>query len=355
MNQHFYAVIMAGGIGSRFWPMSTSEHPKQFMDILGTGKTLLQQTFDRLARVCPANNIYIVTNERYRAITMAQLPGINSGQVLCEPDRRNTAPCIAYANLRILKSDPKASIIVAPSDHLILKEDIFSDLVEKSLNYVSEKDVLLTIGIKPSRPDTGYGYINYETGKDGFVKVKSFREKPDLETAKNFLASGDYSWNSGMFIWNIKSIQSAYKTLLPNMYAQFMPGENKMGTDDETSFINSIYSQCDNISIDYGIMEKAPNVEVINGDFGWSDLGTWGSLYTHIDHDSHGNALVGKNIMTFNSSGNITHISGEKQVVLQGLHDFIVIDHDNTLLICKKEEEQEIKKIVEAVEKKSKS
>ena len=347
MNKDFFAVIMAGGIGSRFWPMSTPDHPKQFMDILGTGKSLLQQTFDRLSRICPQENILIVTNERYRQITLDQLPNISTDQVLCEPDRRNTAPCIAYANLKILKQNPNASIIVAPSDHLILKEDVFVKLVEESLHYVASKEVLLTIGIRPSRPDTGYGYINYETGRDGFVKVKSFREKPNLETAKAFLASGDYSWNSGMFIWNIKSIQSAFSSLLPEMYQQFIGGLDSMNGSDESTFINRIYPACENISIDYGIMEKASNVEVINGDFGWSDLGTWGSLYTHIDQDPDANALIGKNIHTFNSHNNILHISGDKQVVLQGLDDFIVIDHDNTLLICKKEEEQEIKKIVE--------
>lgn len=349
MNDQFYGVIMAGGIGSRFWPMSTAEHPKQFIDILGTGRSLLQQTFDRLSRICPEENIYIVTNERYRKITLEQLPGISEQQVLCEPDRRNTAPCIAYANLVIQKRNPNASIIVAPSDHLILKEDVFIEIVERSLNYASEKDVLLTIGIKPSRPDTGYGYINYEASDDGFVKVKSFTEKPNLETAKEFVRSGDYSWNSGMFIWSVSSIQNAFKNLLPEMFNQFEPGLDKMGNNEEQSFINEVYSQCDNISIDYGIMEKASNVEVINGDFAWSDLGTWGSLYTHIPHDDQKNALVGENVLSFNSHNNVVHVSSEKQVVLQGLDDFIVIDHENTLLICKKEEEQEIKKIVEAV------
>ena len=349
MQEHYYGVIMAGGIGSRFWPMSTADHPKQFMDILGTGRSLLQQTFDRLSKICPPENIYIVTNDRYRKITMEQLPGIAAEQVLCEPDRRNTAPCIEYANLVIEKRDPNATMIVAPSDHLIMKEDIFCDIVERSLDYATKNEVLLTIGIQPSRPDTGYGYINYEGGGDGFVKVKSFTEKPDLETAKNFVADGNYSWNSGMFIWNVRSIQKAFQNLLPEMYNQFIPGKDKMGTSEEQGFINDVYGKCENISIDYGIMEKAGNVEVINGDFGWSDLGTWGSLYTHIDQDKDGNANVGKNIITYNSHGNIVHVTGDKQVVLQGLDEFIVIDHENTLLICKKEEEQEIKKIVEAV------
>jgi len=349
MNDQFYGVIMAGGIGSRFWPMSTAEHPKQFIDILGTGRSLLQQTFDRLGKICPEENIYIVTNEQYRDITQEQLPGISGQQVLCEPERRNTAPCIAYANLVIQKRNPNASVIVAPSDHLILQEEVFIDIVERSLNYVSSKDVLLTIGINPSRPDTGYGYVNFESGSDGFVKVKSFTEKPDLETAKNFLESGDYSWNSGMFIWNVSSIQNAFEILLPEMHHQFAPGLDKMGSEEEKSFIDKVYGQCENISIDYGIMEKASNVEVINGDFGWSDLGTWGSLYTHIDQDTEKNAIVGSNVLSFNSHRNITHVSDDKLVVLQGLDDFIVIDHENTLLICKKEEEQEIKKIVQAV------
>lgn len=353
MRDQNYGVIMAGGIGSRFWPMSTTDHPKQFLDILGTGRTLIQQTFDRLSKICNPSNIYVVTNEAYRNLTLDQLPLMSPEQILCEPNRRNTAPCIAYANLVIEKRNPDASVIVAPADHLILKENEFLKLAERALDYALTKDVLITIGIKPSRPDTGYGYINYEIGgKEGFVKVKSFTEKPNIEKARQFLTSGDYSWNSGIFIWSVKGIQKAFQQSLPEMYQQFAPGLNLMGTSEEKGFIEKVYAICENISIDYGIMEKASNVEVINGEFGWSDLGTWGSLYTHIPHDSQSNALVGKEIHARNSHNNIVHITGEKQVVLQGLNDFIVIDYNNTLLICKKEEEQEIKKIVESLGKK---
>lgn len=331
--------------------MSTADHPKQFLDILGTGRTLIQQTFDRLCGICNPENIYVVTNEGYRKLTLDQLPSLSSEQILCEPDRRNTAPCIAYANLVIEKRNPDASIIVAPADHLILKENVFLELAGRALDYALSKDVLITIGIKPSRPDTGYGYINYETTGEGFVKVKSFTEKPDIEKARQFLSGGDYSWNSGIFIWSVKGIQKAFQNSLPEMYKQFAPGLNLMGTSEEKGFIDKVYAECESISIDYGIMEKAANVEVINGDFGWSDLGTWGSLYTHIPHDSQGNALVGKEIIARNSQNNIVHITGEKQVVLQGLNDYIVIDYNKTLLICKKEEEQEIKKIVENLSK----
>lgn len=351
MKDQNYAVIMAGGIGSRFWPMSTAEFPKQFLDILGTGRSLLQQTFDRLLKLCPVSNIYIVTNENYRQITQAQLPEISEFQILCEPDRRNTAPCIAYAGMVIQKRNPNANVIVASSDHLIIREDDFVEMSRRSLEYVSSRDVLLTIGIKPSRPDTGYGYINFEKGKSDFMKVKSFTEKPVLEKARFFLESGDYCWNSGIFIWNVQSIQKAFQQFLPEMVSAFEKGQDKIGNKEEVNFIRDVYRKVENISIDFAIMEKAKNVEVIIGDIGWSDLGTWGSLYDHIPHDNQKNALVGKNILARNSSGNIVHVSGEKLVVLQGLKDFIVIDQGNTLLICKKDEEQEIKKIVEEVSK----
>ena len=342
MKDHSYGVIMAGGIGSRFWPMSTAEHPKQFIDILGTGKSLLQQTFDRLVQFCPADQIYIVTNEMYRSITLEQLPSISAQQVLCEPMRRNTAPCIAYANYKIQALDPEANIVVCPSDHLITNEPVFVSVLKQALDHASKNNVLLTIGIEPSRPDTGYGYINFEKTGEDFKKVVSFTEKPDLETAKTFVASGDYSWNSGMFIWNVKSVEQAFQNYLPDMNNLFQSGLSKLNGPNEQDFINEIYPQCENISIDYGIMEKAGNREVINANFGWSDLGTWGSLYDHIPLDEGKNALVGKNIISLDSTGNIVHVPKDKLLVMIGLDDVIVVEHDNALLICKKDEEQKI-------------
>lgn len=348
MNKHHYAVIMAGGIGSRFWPVSTADRPKQFIDILGTGKSLLRQTFERISGICPAENIFVVTNKSYRELTAGQLPELKPDRILCESQRKNTAPCLAYANLRIGKIDPSASILVAPSDHLIEKEDVFIALAEKALARAQANDVLLTIGIRASRPDTGYGYIKYESSVEEFKKVKSFTEKPDLERAKKFLASGDYSWNAGIFIWSIQSIGKAFKNHLPEMYNLFEKGRDKAGTKDEQDFADEVYKQCEAISIDYGILEKAANVEVINGDFGWSDLGTWGSLYTHLDQDANKNAITGENVMVHNSHKNLIRSSGDRLVVTQGLDGFIVIDDGKTLLICRMEEEQEIKKIAES-------
>lgn len=329
--------------------MSTSAHPKQFMDILGTGQSLLQQTFSRLLNLCSPEKIFIVTNERYRNVCLEQLPEINEGQVLCEPERKNTAPCIAYAYQKIRTLDPDSVMVVTPSDHLITRETEFVSVLKKSMDYAINENVLLTIGIKPGRPDTGYGYIHFDGQGDGFVEVKSFTEKPDLQTARKFVDSGEYSWNSGMFIWNSHSIDRAFQEHLPAIHNLFVSGAESYGTDSEQSFINEIYPECESISIDYGILEKSQNVEVINADFGWSDLGTWGSLYEHIAHDSQQNAIVGKNVVCLDSGKNIVHASDEKLVVLQGLDDFIVVDHGNTLLICRKEDEQKIKQIVEKI------
>lgn len=338
---------MAGGIGSRFWPKSTTEHPKQFLDILGTGESLIQQTYRRMQRVCPAKNIYIVTNEIYRELTLEQLEGMDEAQLICEPARRNTAPCIAYASHKIAAMNPNANIIVSPADHLITKEEVFEEIMKKSLEQAEQEAVLLTIGIAPSRPDTGYGYIQYdrEEGKD-FQKVISFTEKPNIETAKQFLAAGNYSWNSGMFIWNVQQVLAAYDQYLPDMQELFNKGKSVYNTPSEKEFIDEYYPQCENISVDYGIMEKANNVEVISADFGWSDLGTWGSIYTHIPHDEAANAIVGQGVRTYDSSGNIVHVPHEKRVVIQGLDDCIIVEHGDTLLICKKDDEQKIKSIV---------
>lgn len=337
---------MAGGIGSRFWPMSRTTFPKQFIDILGTGQTLIQQTFERLLKIAPKENIYIVTNNLYKNLVMEQL-GISADQILCEPNRRNTAPCIAFANYKIASKNPNANIIVAPADHLILKEDRFIEVMETALDYTAKNDALVTLGIKPSRPDTGYGYIQYdESGNEEIKKVKTFTEKPNLELAKQFLSSGDFSWNSGMFIWSLKSIQSAFENLLPDIDTLFQEQKEHFGNEGEDAAVESIYAVCKSVSIDYGIMEKAENVFVISADIGWSDLGTWGSIYTHLDHDDHKNAVVGDNVMLYDSNDCIVSVPKEKLVVLQGLSDYIVVESNDTLLVCKKEDEQKIKQFV---------
>jgi len=338
---------MAGGIGSRFWPMSRTSHPKQFIDILGTGETLIQQTYNRLKKVCPEENIYIVTNEMYKELIFEQLPGITNEQVVCEPNRRNTAPCIAYANYKIAAKNPNANIVVAPADHLILKEEEFVRVIELALNHTANNDCLLTLGIHPNRPDTGYGYIQFnETPGTEIKEVKTFTEKPNLETAKTFIESGDFCWNSGMFVWSLKSIQKAFEDKLPEIDQLFKEGIGKYNTPEENDFISKTYSLCTNISIDYGIMEKSDNVFVISADIGWSDLGTWGSIYTHLDHDNDKNAVVGDNVMLYDSKDNIVNVPKDKLVVLQGLEDCIVVESDNILLVCKKQEEQKIKQFV---------
>jgi len=347
MNSDNYCIIMAGGIGSRFWPMSRTDHPKQFIDILGTGETLIQQTYNRIKRICPKENIYIVTNEIYKTLTKELLLDINPEQIICEPTMRNTAPCIAYANYKIAEKNPNANIIVAPSDHLILKEDEFIRVMEMALEYTSQNDCLLTLGIKPNRPDTGYGYIQFlENDANEIKSVKKFTEKPDLNLAKKFVDSGDYCWNSGMFVWSLKSIQKAFEKLLPNVDEVFKNGLGKYNTSEEYDFIQIAYSSCESVSIDYGIMEGSENVFVISANIGWSDLGTWGSIYTHLPLDENNNALVGKNIMMYDSSDNIVHVPKDKLVVLQGLKNYIIVESDNILLVCKKEDEQKIKQIV---------
>jgi mannose-1-phosphate guanylyltransferase len=338
---------MAGGIGSRFWPMSRTQHPKQFIDILGTGETLIQQTYNRFKKICPEENIYIVTNEIYKDITKEQLVGITDEQIICEPTMRNTAPCIAYANYKIAAKNPSANIIVAPSDHLILKETEFVRVMNLALEHTSKNDDLLTLGITPTRPDTGYGYIQFlEDNTSDIKQVKTFTEKPDIDLAKKFIESGDFCWNSGMFVWSLYSIQKAFKNLLPDIDDVFKDGLGKYNTSEEYDFIQTAYAKCKSISIDYGIMEKSENVFVISADIGWSDLGTWGSIYTHLPLDENKNALVGKNVMMYDSSNNIVNVPQEKLVVLQGLDDYIVVESDNILLVCKKEEEQKIKQFV---------
>ncbi len=348
---NYYCVIMAGGVGSRFWPMSKTAHPKQFMDVLGTGKTLIQLTFDRFAKILPAKNIYIVTNEIYRNLVLEQLPEIQEKQVLCEPSRRNTAPCIAYANYKIKEDNEDAIIVVAPSDHIILKEDEFVNDVKTAMEAASEYDWLITMGIRPCRPDTGYGYIqregNHVYPKDNRLhKVKTFTEKPNLEIAKSFVASGDFLWNSGIFIWSLKSIMAAFDKHLKEVDSLFGKGIGKYNTTEEAAFIKETYAVCKNISIDYGVMEKSENVYVLSVDFGWSDLGTWGSLYTIREKDDNKNAVVGNNVMLYDTRNCIVNMPQDKLVVLQGLDDYIVVEQDDILLVCRKEDEQKIRLFV---------
>ncbi|MCX6231716.1 MAG: mannose-1-phosphate guanylyltransferase [Bacteroidetes bacterium] len=349
-----FCVIMAGGIGARFWPMSRTNQPKQFIDILGTGETLIQQTFKRFERVCPKENIFIVTNEIYRDLVKTQLPTIKDEQIICEPARRNTAPCIAYANYRILQINPDANIVVAPSDHIILKEDTFIEVINAALKATKENDWLLTLGIKPSRPDTGYGYIQFNdqvtlTTDVRIKKVKTFTEKPVLEMAESFLQSGDFLWNAGIFVWSLKSIMQAFENFLPEIDLIFKDGIKYYNTRNEENFIKNAYTICKNISIDYGVMEKADNVYVLSSEFGWSDLGTWGSLYETREKDDNANTIVGKNVMTYDTKNCIINMPKEKLVVLQGLDDYIVAEDDNILLVCKKSEEQQIRQFVNDV------
>lgn len=350
-NPNHYVVIMAGGIGSRFWPMSRTPHPKQFLDILGTGKSLLQQTYDRSKKIVPTENILIVTNAQYRGLVKEQLKGIKASQILLEPARRNTAPCVAYAAFRIKSKNPDASMVVAPSDHLILKDKEYTDLIRKALTEVEQNDALITLGITPTRPDTGYGYIQFqeENGDEGVHKVKTFTEKPDLEMAKELVASGEFLWNAGIFIWSVKGILSAFEKLMPEMYQTFLEGDEVFGTRDEKKFIDVAYTQCKSISIDYGVMEKAKNVFTIAADIGWSDLGTWGSLYSYSDKDDDGHVVQGRNVLTYDSKNCIVNVPKNKLVVLQGMEDMIVVENDDILLVCKQEDEQQIKRIVNDV------
>jgi len=344
-----YVVIMAGGIGSRFWPMSRTSLPKQFHDILGIGSTLLQLTVARYLPICPKENIIIVTNAKYKDLVKEQLPDLRDEQILLEPSRNNTAPCIAYAVYKINEENKEANIIVAPSDHLIIKEVDFQNTIKTAINKAESENCLLTIGIKPSRPDTGYGYIQFEDDNNPdqtIKKVHTFTEKPLLDVAKSFIESGEFYWNSGMFIWNVKSIIAALKTHLPDLNKLFAEGVGKYGTAEEEKFNNLIYPLCENISIDHGLMEKAKNAYVILADLGWSDLGTWGSLYTHVEKDETNNAIIGDNVLTYDSSDNIVMMPKNKLAVIQGLEDYIIVDSNDTLLICKKQDEQKIKQFV---------
>lgn len=334
---------MAGGIGSRFWPFSRTNFPKQFHDVLGTGKSLLQQTAERFEGVCPPENIYVVTNDIYGALVKEQLPFLSDDQILLEPCGKNTAPCVAYAAYKIASKDAKANLIISPSDHIILKEELFKNKVRTGLEEVSKTNILLTLGIEPNRPDTGYGYIKFEESANELKKVIAFTEKPNLEKATQFLASGDYVWNAGIFIWSAASIIAAFEKHCENLHQLFSKGEYY--NDQEAAFVNEAYNTCESISIDYAIMEKADNVSVLLCDIGWSDLGTWKSLYEISEKDDNGNVLEG-NIRAYNTQNCIFKTPKNRLVVAEGLNDFIVAEYDNVLMICPKEQEQKVKEYV---------
>lgn len=352
--KNLYCIIMAGGVGSRFWPMSKTSKPKQFLDVLGTGETLLQNTAHRFSKLCAPENIYVVTSEQYKDLVAEQLPKIPKENILLEPARKNTAPCVAYASYKIHKKNPDAVTVVAPSDHLITKEDVFLKAVKACYSKAKSEDCLLTIGIKPTRPDTGYGYIQFvespDKEKDSRIKkVKTFTEKPDAEMAKFFMKSGDFLWNAGIFIWSTKSIINAIEQHEPELATLFRDENNTYGTKKEIDFIRNAYVSCKNISIDYAVMERATNVYVRASIIGWSDLGTWGSLYEHIKHDKDRNAVVGKNTMLYDTKNCIINVPKDKLVLIQGLEDYIVVESDGLLLICKKQDEQQIRNFVNDV------
>jgi mannose-1-phosphate guanylyltransferase len=347
MNNNNYCVIMSGGVGSRFWPLSKEEKPKQFLDFLGTGRSLLQGTFDRFKKIVPTENILIVTNEAYAEMTKKQLPEVQEHQILCEPMRRNTAPAIAFATYRIKAINPQANIVVAPSDHLILNEEQFIADITKGLDFVENNPMLLTLGIQPSRPETGYGYIQISKKEiNGISKVKTFTEKPNLELATMFVGSGEFVWNSGIFLWNVNTVINAFRNHLPDIANKFDEGKQLFNTADEKRFIGEIFPFCPNISIDYGVLEKADNVYVNVSNFGWCDLGTWGAFHEISQHDDNSNTGLHCKTLFVESSGNIVAMSNDKLVVVQGLDGYIVAESDNVLLICKKSEEQRIKHFV---------
>ncbi len=350
MNNNYYAILMAGGVGSRFWPVSTTEFPKQFHDMLGTGETLIQKTFARLSQIIPKENILILTNERYNDLVLTQLPLVKQEQIILEPAMRNTAPCILYASLKIKKKNPNAVVLVAPSDHWIEDEMQFVSNIQRSFDFCETQDNLMTLGILPTFPNTGYGYIEYDKLDSRPVKkVVQFREKPDYATARKFIQSRNFLWNAGIFIWSIKSILNAFEEFQPEMYQHFLAGYDVFNTDSEKEFITTQYPLAENISIDYAILEKAKNVFVMSATFDWNDLGTWGSLYDKLSKDSQENAVVNATVLLENASHNIIRTDGKKLVVIDGLHDYIIVDRDDVLLIYPKDKEQEIKKIVSKI------
>jgi mannose-1-phosphate guanylyltransferase len=348
-SKNYYAILMAGGVGSRFWPVSTQAFPKQFHDMLGTGETLIQKTFQRLSNSIPEENIFILTNEKYNDLVLEQLPQVSQKQVVLEPAMRNTAACILYASLKIQKENKDAVIIVAPSDHWIEDENAFNANVTKAFEFCSKNDALMTLGIQPTFPNTGYGYIEYNKSSEDIKSVIQFREKPDYETAKSFIAEGNFLWNAGIFIWSVESVVKAFRSNQPELFKLFKAGINDYNTSTEAAFIEENYPKAENISVDYAIMEKSDNVYVMPAIFDWNDLGTWGSLYDKLDKDSANNAVVNCNVLLKDATGNMIRTNKEKVVVIDGLNNYIVVDKDDVLLIYPKAKEQDIKKVLQNV------
>ena len=345
---HNHLVVMAGGVGSRFWPMSTVEHPKQFIDVLGVGKTLLQLTVERFGSLVQPQNVWVVTNQKYVDIVRQQLPDVPATNILCEPCRRNTAPCIAYVSWRIKAQDPKANIVVTPSDHIVMNVQEFQRVVTDCMNFTADSDAIVTLGMKPTRPETGYGYIQADLStaslrNKSIYRVDKFREKPDIDTARQYIQKNYFFWNAGIFIWNVSTIVNAFRVYQPNLSKIFETMLPVYGTPQEQDVINERFPLCENISVDYAIMEKAEEIFVCPADFGWSDLGTWGSLLTQTPHDLYGNACIGPDINLFETHNCIIHTTQEKKVVVQGLDGYIVAENNDTLLICRLSEEQRIK------------
>ncbi|WP_370391831.1 mannose-1-phosphate guanylyltransferase [uncultured Winogradskyella sp.] len=352
-NKNYYAILMAGGVGSRFWPVSTQAFPKQFHDMLGTGQTLIQKTFNRLAQLIPEENIFILTNERYNDLVFEQLPGITKRQVVLEPAMRNTAPCILYAALKIKKENEDAVMIVAPSDHWIEDENAFTANVKTAFEFCQNNAALMTLGITPTFPNTGYGYIEYDKSSTSSIKpVKQFREKPDYATAKTFLEQGNFLWNAGIFMWSAQTVLSAFEKNQPKLFELFEKGYDTFNTELEEEFIKENYPKAENISVDYAIMEKSDNVYVIPATFDWNDLGTWGSLYDKLDKDDNNNAVVNAQVLLENASGNMIRTQKNKIVVLEDLNDYIIVDKEEVLLIFPKRKEQDIKKVLQNVKNK---
>ncbi|WP_104734569.1 mannose-1-phosphate guanylyltransferase [Hanstruepera ponticola] len=353
MNKNYYAILMAGGVGSRFWPISTQEFPKQFHDMLGTGDTLIQKTFNRLANVIPKENIFILTNARYNQLVLEQLPDVTQRQVVLEPAMRNTAPCILYASLKIQKENPNALMLVAPSDHWIEDEKAFEQNVRDAFNFCSQNNALMTLGIQPTFPNTGYGYIEYDKNERAAIKpVAQFREKPDYQTAKQFIAQGNFLWNAGIFMWSVKSVIEAFMNNQPELFELFKQGIAAYNTAMEEDFIKENYAKAENISVDYAIMEASKNVYVLPATFDWNDLGTWGSLYDKLDKDANNNAVVNAQTLIEDARGNMIRTPKNKVVVIDGIDDYIIVDKKEVLLIFPKAKEQDIKKVLQSVKDK---
>jgi mannose-1-phosphate guanylyltransferase len=346
MNKNYYAILMAGGVGSRFWPVSTAEFPKQFHDMLGSGETLIQKTFSRLAKLIPVENILILTNESYNHLVLEQLPMVKQEQVLLEPAMRNTAPCILYASLKIQKQNPNAVMVVAPSDHWIEDEDEFARNLQHCFDFCEKEDALMTLGIQPTFPNTGFGYIEFDKSDTNPIKkVNQFREKPDYETAKSFLDAGNFLWNGGIFIWSVKTITEAFEKFQPQMNTLFMKGLESYNTLSEKTFIEENYALAEDVSIDYAVMENAKNVYVLPATFDWNDLGTWGSLHDKLDKDDNNNGIINAKVILENASNNIIRSDANKIIVVDGLHDYIIVDKEGVLMIYPKSKEQDIKRI----------